>query len=105
MNRPSVDVECLRDTAGKVGNLGYFVDALCRFISTVGAQDPDLCEEALDGYAIGGLLIGLRMAGSELQGHGEHLEKLISDAESSFQNSVSAPQKPTSRNRGAGGMQ
>lgn len=103
MSGPNIAVGHLKDTAEAVGNLGYFVDALSKFIATVGANDPSLCEEALDGYVLGGLLVGLRLAGSELQGCGEHLQKLIGDAETGFQGVAPAPQKPTPRNRGARG--
>ncbi|TCT95662.1 hypothetical protein [Pseudomonas sp. LP_4_YM] len=103
MNGPAIAVDSLKDTAEAVGNLGYFVDALGRFIATVGNNDPYLCQQALDGYVLGGLLVGLRLAGSELQGHGEHLEKLINDAESNLQTPGRAPQKTNPAKRGAGG--
>ncbi|MBF8651316.1 hypothetical protein IRZ81_10935 [Pseudomonas putida] len=103
MNGPAIAVDSLKDTAEAVGNLGYFVDALGKFIATVGNNDPYLCQQALDGYVLGGLLVGLRLAGSELQGHGEHLEKLINDAESNLQSPSRAPRKDGATKRGAGG--
>ncbi|WP_236247798.1 hypothetical protein [Pseudomonas mosselii] len=81
MTRPTVEVENLKTTAAAVSDIGYFVDALGKLIATIGGEDPCLCDRALDGYTVGGLMAGLRVVGSELQGHGDHLEALINQAE------------------------
>ncbi|MHC8396155.1 hypothetical protein ACYZT8_21310 [Pseudomonas sp. LB3P93] len=72
----------LKIEAEAMSQAGYFVDALAKFIGTVGAHDPELCEQALDGYVVGGLAAGLRLIGTELMVRGDEFASLIAESES-----------------------
>ncbi|MDI3399637.1 hypothetical protein QLG12_15595 [Pseudomonas sp. V88_4] len=78
----SIPVERLKIEAEAMSQAGYFVDALAKFIGTVGANDPELCEQALDGYVVGGLAAGLRLIGTELMIRGDEFARLIAKSES-----------------------
>lgn len=66
MSAPVIAVSIVKREIGEAYAAGYFVDALSRFIDTVSTEDPDLCEKALDGYVLGGLVAGLRIVGGGL---------------------------------------
>jgi len=83
MNQDSVSLSRLKDEASAMNKAGYFVDSLARFIGHIAAHDPCLCDEALDGYAVGGLMAGLRVVGSDLMVRAEELTKLIDETETS----------------------
>ena len=78
----SISVERLKIEAEAMSQAGYFVDALAKFIGTVGANDPELCEQALDGYVVGGLAAGLRLIGTELMIRGDEFATLIAESDS-----------------------
>lgn len=59
----------------------YFVDALAKFIDIVGTYDPCLCEKALDGYVVGGLVTGLRQVASEMMNRNCELIDLLEKQE------------------------
>jgi hypothetical protein len=80
MNGPGIEVHHLTETAETMRSCGYFVDALAKLVASVGEEDPLLAERVLDGYVLGGLVAGLRLAGAEMMGQGEHLETLIAQA-------------------------
>lgn len=67
----------LQNEAHAMHEAGYFIDALAKFIGKVGSDDPHLCDEALDGYVVGGLLAGLRIVGADLMGRSEELQKTL----------------------------
>lgn len=77
----SIPVERLKIEAEAMSQAGYFVDALAKFIGTVGANDPELCEQALDGYVVGGLAAGLRLIGTELMIRGDEFATLIAESD------------------------
>ncbi|MBF8775628.1 hypothetical protein [Pseudomonas fulva] len=81
MNIKSIPLSRLKDEAAAMSNAGYFVDSLAKFIGKVGADDPQICEEALDGYVVGGLMAGLRMIGADLMCRAEEFNTLIDKAE------------------------
>ncbi|RON90380.1 hypothetical protein [Pseudomonas fluorescens] len=76
-----ISVGRLKIEAEAMSQAGYFVDALAKFIGTVGAHDPELCDQALDGYVVGGLAAGLRLIGSELMNRGDEFATLIAKSE------------------------
>lgn len=76
----SIPVERLKIEAEAMSQAGYFVDALAKFIGTVGANDPELCEQALDGYVVGGLAAGLSLIGTELMIRGDEFATLIAES-------------------------
>lgn len=78
----SIPIERLKGEADAMSQAGYFVDALSKFIDTVGTNDPELCEQALNGYVVGGLAAGLSLIGTGLMIRGENFAKLISESES-----------------------
>lgn len=78
----SIPIERLKGEADAMSRAGYFVDALAKFIGTVGDNDPELCEQALNGYVVGGLAAGLSLIGMGLMIRGEDFAKLISESES-----------------------
>ena len=78
----SISVERLKVEAEAMSQAGYFVDALAKFIGSVGANDPELCEQALDGYVVGGLAAGLRLIGTELMIRGDEFATLIAESDS-----------------------
>lgn len=78
----SIPVERLKIEAEAMSQAGYFVDALAKFIGNVGANDPELCEQALDGYVVGGLAAGLRLIGTELMIRGDEFATLIAESDS-----------------------
>jgi hypothetical protein len=77
-----IPIERLKGEADAMSRAGYFFDALGKFIDTVGANDPELCEQALNGYVVGGLAAGLSLIGMDLMIRGEEFAKLISASES-----------------------
>lgn len=83
MNQNPISLSRLKDEASAMSEAGYFVDSLARFISHIAAHDPCLCEEALDCYAVGGLMAGLRVVGSDLMVRAEKLTKLVDETETS----------------------
>ncbi|WP_277592954.1 hypothetical protein [Pseudomonas chlororaphis] len=80
MNCQPIPTDRLKSEAEAMTQAGYFIDALAKFIGTVGADDPCLCEKALDGYVVGGLVAGLRLIGSELMYRGEEFADLLEKA-------------------------
>jgi hypothetical protein len=77
-----IPVVRLKLEAEAMSQAGHFVDALAKFIGTVGAHDPELCEQALDGYVVGGLAAGLRLIGTELMVRDDEFASLIAESES-----------------------
>ena len=81
MSRNSIPLSRLKDEASAMSNAGYFVDSLAKFIGKIAADEPCVCDEALDGYVVGGLMAGLRLIGSDLMCRAEEFNTLIEKAE------------------------
>lgn len=81
MSRTTIPLSRIKDEVEAMSNAGYFVDALAKFIGQVGADEPCVCEEALNGYVVGGLMAGLRIIGTDLMNRAEELNILIDKAE------------------------
>lgn len=83
MSGASIATVLLKIEAEAMSNSGYFIDALAKFIGVVGAEEPELCERALDGYVVGGLAAGLRLIGAELMSRGDEFATLIDQVDKS----------------------
>lgn len=81
MRHAPISTSRLKDEAEAMSNACYFVDALATFISDIAAADPCLCDKALNGYAVGGLMTGLRIVGSSLMARGDEFTTLLKESE------------------------
>jgi hypothetical protein len=81
MSHPAIHLSRLKEQASAMHDTGYFIKSLASFISEVGEENPDLCEKALNGYVVGGLMAGLKLIGSDLIAQADEFNGLIEQAE------------------------